>query len=121
RHDGDMRREVARAAVTATCIALAVLAVPLAVAVYLLVVGDERSELERTALHAATTVDPAVTGSVTPLESEPGDQLGLYDAGGGLRAGQGPRAADQATRRALRGTVSQDSFGGRLVVAVPLV
>jgi signal transduction histidine kinase len=110
-----MRREVARAA------ALVVLAVPLAVSVYLLVLGDERGELERAALRAAVQVDSSYLGgdSAELPRPESGSQLGLYDPGGLLRAGTGPTRADAVTRQALTGGVSQGRDGGLLVVAVP--
>jgi signal transduction histidine kinase len=116
-----MRREVARVAVTAVCIALAVLAVPLAVSVYLLVAGGERGELERVALRAAIQVDPSfATGDTAELPSpEPGSELGLYDRNGRLRSGTGPVAADAVTRTALGGGIGQGQRGGMLVAAVP--
>ena len=120
-HHGRMRREVARAAMTAAWIALAVLAVPLAVSVYLLVLGDERGELERAGLRAATRVDPSfVAGDPAELPSVGHEiQLGLYDASGRLRAGSGPPLADETTRAALRGVVAQGRSGGSLLAAVP--
>jgi signal transduction histidine kinase len=117
-----MRREVARVAVTAVCIALAVLAVPLAVAVYLLVAGDERAELERAALRATVRVDPrfAAGDAVELPRPEAGGQLGLYDLDGRRRAGTGPGRADQATRDAATGRVAQGRLGTMLVAAVPV-
>jgi signal transduction histidine kinase len=117
-----MRREVARAAVTAAWIALAVMAVPLAVAVYLLVLGNERGELQRVALRAATQVDasfPAGDPAELPAP-EPGGQLGLYDRSGLLRAGTGAVQADALTTRALAGSIAQGVDGAMLVVAVPV-
>ena len=93
-----MRREVVRVAVTAAWIALAVLVLPLAVAVHLLLRSDERGELEREALRAAVQVDPGFTGA-DPVElpaPEAGTVLGLYDAAGRLSAGAGPANADPA-------------------------
>ncbi len=116
-----MRREVARAAVTAAWIALAVLAVPLAIAVYLLVLGDERGELERVALRAAIQVD-ASFNAADPAElppPEPGSQIGLYDRTGRLRTGTGPPQADAATVQAMTGVVAQRVNGSMLVVALP--
>ena len=123
RHDGRVRREVARAALTATWIALAVMTLPLAVAVHLLLVGNERSELERAALRAAIRVDPAFLAG-DPVElpaAEPGGQLALYDTTGRLRAGTGPQHIDPPTRLALRGQVQQDTHDGNLVLAVPVL
>jgi signal transduction histidine kinase len=113
-HDVAMRRELVRASVAAAWIGLAVLALPLAVAVYLLVLGNEQGELERAALQAVTQVD----ASFTPAP-EPGSQLGQYDLSGRLRAGTGPAQADPVTRQALRGTISRARQGGMLVAAVP--
>ena len=116
-----MRREVARAAVTAAWIALAVFAVPLAVAVWLLLVSDEQGELERAALRAAVHVDPAyVAGAPVRFETPPREiTIGLYDQAGHLRAGAGPATADPVTRQAWSGQVSQGRTGGALVVGVP--
>ncbi len=117
-----MRREVVRVALTAVWIALAVLVLPLGVAVLLLVHADEHSELERAALRAAVLVDPAsVAGDPVELpDAEPGNQLGFYDTGGILRAGSGPARADRAVRQALGGIVGDAQQGDLLVVAVPL-
>ena len=108
-------------AVTAAWIALAVLAIPLAVSVYLLVAGDERGELERAALRAAVQVDVGyLTGDAAELPApEPGSQLGLYDPAGRLRAGTGPARADNVTGQAMTGRVAQGRRDGMLVVAVP--
>lgn len=123
RHDEQVRREVARAALTATWIALAVMSLPLAVAIHLLLVGNERSELERAALRAAIRVDPAFLAG-DPVElpaAEPGGQLALYDTSGRRRAGTGPARVDLPTQRALAGQVEQDSRDGNLVLAVPVL
>ena len=108
-------------AVTAAWIALAVLAIPLAVSVYLLVAGDERGELERAALRAAVQVDVGyLTGDAAELPApESGSQLGLYDPAGRLRAGTGPARADGVTGQAMAGRVAQGRRDGMLVVAVP--
>ena len=122
RHDGAMRREVARTAVTAAAIAMAVLVLPLAAAVYLLVVGNERSELERAALQAATRVDGSfAAGDPAELPApEAGGQLGLYDLTGRRQAGTGPATADDVTRQAAAGLVVQGRRDGMLVAAVPV-
>jgi signal transduction histidine kinase len=117
-----MRREVIRVAVTATCLALVLLMVPLGFALFRLLQSDENIELERAALLAAVQVDPAFTAS-DPVElptPEPGTQLGLYDATGVLRTGSGPTTADSAVRRALKGAVGDQSEGDQFVVAVPV-
>jgi signal transduction histidine kinase len=117
-----MRREVARVAVTAAWIALAVLAGPLAVSVHLLVAADERGQLERAALRAAVRVDPRfAVGDPAELPApEPGGRLGLYDPAGRLRAGNGPARADSVTEQALTGRPTQGQRAGQLVVAVPV-
>jgi len=118
-----MRREVVRAAVTSAWIALAVLALPLGVAIHLLLLGGERNELERAALRAAALVGPALnSGTAIELPRPEADsQLGVYDATGRLRSGTGPANADLATLTALRGQVGQGSVSGDLVTAVPVL
>lgn len=103
-------------------IALVVMTVPLGIAVHLLLRADERSELERAALRAATQVDQGFLAG-DPVElpvAEAGTQLGLFDPSGRLRAGTGPAFADLQTTRALQGQVGDAAMTSRLVIAIPV-
>ncbi|MGW4698868.1 sensor histidine kinase [Streptomyces sp. NPDC004285] len=117
-----MRTHVVRVAVTAAVVALLLLAVPLAVAVRVTFLADERGELERDAMAAVVRVGPDFAAG-DPVEL-PGGRSGVeravYDAHGALRSGQGPSPADATVRRALSGRVTQSASGGELVVAVPI-
>ncbi|MDX6364058.1 MAG: hypothetical protein QOC85_3068, partial [Streptomyces sp.] len=117
-----MRQRVVRVALVAASVALVLLAVPLAVVIRASLFADERGELERDAMAAVIRVSPDFTTG-DPVELPPGQsegQLGVYDTALRLRAGTGPSTADPATRRALAGTVVQQSSGSELVAAVPV-
>jgi signal transduction histidine kinase len=117
-----MRRRIVRVAVVAALVALAVLAVPLAVAVHRLYVSQERSELERLALRAAVVIDPsALRRRVVMPAVEPGEALGVYGPDGRKVSGAGPAQADAAVRQSLTGRVVQGSVPGRVVVALPVL
>ncbi|MFC4956711.1 HAMP domain-containing sensor histidine kinase [Streptomyces mauvecolor] len=117
-----MRQRVARVAVVAVLVALALLAVPLAVVIRGYLFADERGELEREALSAAVRVSPDFAAG-DPVELPTGQSegdLGIYDTAMRRRAGTGPASADAVTRRAVAGAVAQQDTGGELVVAVPV-
>ncbi|MGW1550578.1 HAMP domain-containing sensor histidine kinase [Streptomyces sp. NPDC002346] len=117
-----MRQRVVRVALVAASVVLVLLAVPLAVVIRASFFADERGELQRDAMAAVIRVSPDFTAG-DPVELPPGQsegQLGVYDTALRLRAGTGPSTADTATRRALAGTVVQQSAGGELVAAVPI-
>jgi len=117
-----MRRVVSRAAVTAALVAVLVLAVPLALAIHLLVVDRGQGELERLALSAAARISPDyLSGDLIELPDVPdGFEVGVYDPSGGLRAGTGPESADEDVLTALRGTSTRRIGAGWLTVAVPV-
>ncbi|MET7642949.1 HAMP domain-containing sensor histidine kinase [Streptomyces sp. NPDC005426] len=117
-----MRQRVVRVALVAASVALVLLAIPLAVVIRTSFFADERGELERDAMATAIRVSPDFTAG-DPVELPPGrseGQIGLYDTTLRLRAGTGPGTADPATRRALAGTVVQQSADNELVSAVPV-
>ncbi|WP_026240421.1 HAMP domain-containing sensor histidine kinase [Parafrankia discariae] len=116
-----MRRQVVRVAVVAVTVALALLAVPLAIATRVAFFADELGELERDALAAAVRVSPEfAAGDPVELPVPSSDaRIGLYDLSMRLRAGAGPDPADGPTRRAAAGAVVQEQASGDLVVAVP--
>ncbi|MGO4691196.1 HAMP domain-containing sensor histidine kinase [Glaciibacter sp. 2TAF33] len=117
-----MTRRIMAVAVISSAIALVLFLLPLAIAVFNLFLADAQATLERDALHAAIVVDPSFSASDrTELpKSPPGDQLGLYDASGGLIVGTGPHTADAAVRRALAGQSTRTNTGGLLVAVVPI-
>jgi signal transduction histidine kinase len=117
-----MRRSVRHVALLASCVALLVLGVPLAVAVRWVVVDQERGELTRVALAASAHLDLA-SHLTDPLEvpaSEPGTRVAVYGVLGNRAQGTGPAAADAVVRRATSGQVVDEVIGGDLVVAVPV-
>ncbi|MGW6306093.1 HAMP domain-containing sensor histidine kinase [Streptomyces niveus] len=117
-----MRQRVVRVALVAAAVALALLVVPLAVAIRVSFFADERGELERAAMAAAVRVGPGfAAGDPVELPLGPGEgRLGVYDGELRLRAGTGPRTADPVTRRALTDSVIEEHTGGELVAAVPV-
>lgn len=117
-----MRHRVVRVAVIAVSVALLLLALPLGAAIRLVLVNDERSELQRQALTAAVQVGPdSAAGDPVELPvPESGTRLGLYDRTLHLNAGTGPADADPASRTAAAGTVVQATYGGELIAAVPV-
>ncbi|MEU3843843.1 HAMP domain-containing sensor histidine kinase [Streptomyces sp. NPDC028635] len=117
-----MRKRVVRVALTAALVAVALLAVPLAVALRSSFYAGQRDTLERAALAAAVRVSPDyATGDPVELPHAPaGGRLGLYDPQQRLRAGSGPLAGDIPIRRALAGEVIRERSGSDLVAAVPV-
>ncbi|MFB7741777.1 ATP-binding protein [Streptomyces sp. NPDC056132] len=117
-----MRQRVARVAVVAVLVALALLAVPLALVIRASFFADERGELERAALSAAVRVSPdfATGDSVELAPGHSEGDLGIYDPALRRRAGTGPALGDAVTGRAASGTVAQRDGDGELVVAVPV-
>jgi signal transduction histidine kinase len=117
-----MRQRVSRVAIVAVAVALVLLAVPFAIGIRITFFSDERTELERAALAAAVQVGPDfAAGDPLELPKPITDaQIAVYDCTLRLRAGSGPATADQATRSALSGLVTQGHENGELVVAVPV-
>ncbi|MDX3435760.1 HAMP domain-containing sensor histidine kinase [Streptomyces stelliscabiei] len=117
-----MRQRVVRVALTAALVAVALLAVPLALAIRSSLYADQRDTLERSALAGALRVSPDyTTGDPAELPRPPaGGRLGLYDPQSRLRAGSGPDAGDAPVRRALGGEAVRGHSGGDLVVTVPV-
>lgn len=118
-----MRRRVSRVALAAALVSLVLVAVPLAIGIRISFFTDERTELERAALAATIQVGPDFAGN-DPIELPPSStdgQVAVYDKSLKLRAGSGPKGADDPTRAGLAGHVVQGESGGSLVVAVPVV
>lgn len=117
-----MRQAILRVAITATVVALALMAIPLAVAVRQLYYSNESGELERAALRAAAVVD--LTDSTGESMRVPGIEsdivLAAYDRNGHLVSGTGPATSDEAARSAREDSVVQADVGGGVVVYVPI-
>jgi signal transduction histidine kinase len=117
-----MRRRILVVAVTAAVVAIAVFALPLALAAHRLFVSDEQGELERAALRAMVAVDPAFTVG-DQLELPPTDndiQVTVYDRSGRRVTGGGPVTGGAPVAQALHGTVAQAVVDGKLVAALPV-
>ncbi|MFJ7244319.1 sensor histidine kinase [Kitasatospora sp. NPDC098652] len=118
-----MKHRVVRVAVLAVAAALALFALPLAIAVKLMFFADERGELERQVLSLAVQAGPrlAADESIDVPMPESGTRLGVYDQALRLTAGTGPSQADEVVRRSVTGnSVVVGQSGGRLVAAVAL-
>ncbi|WP_097259163.1 sensor histidine kinase [Streptomyces sp. Ag109_G2-15] len=117
-----MRQRVVRVAVVAALVAVALLAVPLALAIRSTSYADQRDTLERAALAGAVRVSPDyTTGDPVELPASPaGGRLGLYDARARLHAGSGPQVGDAPVHGALSGEAVRGRSGGDLVVGVPV-
>lgn len=111
-----------RVAVAAVLVALVLLATPLALGIQTSFFADERDELERVALAAATHVPPQfMAGDHVELPAhEQGTDIGVYDLSGRLRDGSGPRKADAIARAARGGSVARGRDDHQIVVAVPI-
>lgn len=117
-----MRRRIVRVALASAVLAVALFALPLAIAVQRIYLGDAQVALERTALRTAIGIGPDFAGRDPAELPDPGagEQLGLYDPRGLRISGSGPDRADPATATALGGGVGQDLSGGWIIVSVPV-
>jgi signal transduction histidine kinase len=118
-----MRRRIVVLAVLAAVLATSLFGIPLAVGVAQYYLGDERTELERLADKAATTVVADLVRGTSPAELPPSEsevELGLYGPDGQRLAGRGPHTAEALVGRARDGAVHSGDLGGQLVVAVPV-
>lgn len=117
-----MRRRILVVALSAVLLAVLLLGVPLAVAIQRNAVSEERGELERAALTAATAVSPTYrTGD--PVELAPAQapiEVSLYDTAGRLVTGRGAGDLEAARAAARSGTVVDADHGGALAEAVPV-
>lgn len=106
----------------AACAALLLLGTPLAVAIRLMVVEQERGDLIRVALAASASLDTTAPLS-DPIElpkARSGATVAVYSAAGERAQGSGPAKPDQAVLRAGRGALVDQVVGNDLVVAVPV-
>lgn len=117
-----MRTKILFVALTAVALALVAFGVPLALLISQNVTGQERSELERSALRAAVRTslnDVTGTRLNLPPDSE-FEPVGLYDASGRRVEGTGPSRLEAHLRPSLNGSIAQASTESALVVAVPV-
>lgn len=117
-----MRRRILVVALSAVLLAVLLLGVPLAVAIRRNAVSEERGELERAALTAATAVSPSYrTGDAVELPAVTSPiEVSLYDTSGHLVSGDGPRELEAARVAARTGRVEDADNGGALAEAVPV-
>ncbi|MCU1615251.1 MAG: histidine kinase [Frankiales bacterium] len=119
-----MRRRIVGLGVLAAVVAITLFGVPLGFIAAQSLLGDERSEVERTADAAAVSVAADLTRGepAADLVGNSGDiAVGLYGLDGARLGGSGPARADVVVRQATGGSVAgADDVGGQLVVAVPV-
>ena len=122
-HDGSMRQRVVRVAAVAVAVGL-VFAVPLAITIRSAGFTQERGELERDPLAAASGVGPQLaSGAELGLRSTEtvGTPVGDFDMRLRLRAGRGPSTADSVARSVAKRTVTADKIGRDVVAPVPVL
>jgi signal transduction histidine kinase len=109
--------------VAVTAAAVALFAVPLALAAGRLFRSREVSRLEREATRAAGTLPAAGLHGADVIKLPPATPrlvLAVYDSRGHRVAGTGPAAGGTEVRAALRGRVTDDHDGRWLAAAVPI-
>ena len=118
-----MRPRILAAIVLVALLAIATLAIPLSVRL----ANDARDQSTTRLERAAATATQRVPNAITPKSrfalpdlAYDGD-LAVYDTRGVRRGGEGPVAADAATRLALAGHTSDDVTDANRVVATPVV
>ena len=117
-----MRRRILTVALSAVVLAVALLGVPLAIAIERNAMTQERGELERAALQAAVAVSPTYR-SGDPVElpaTEDSMLVGLYSAAGTRVTGAGPTSLEPTLAAARRGKVVNGSSSRDLIEAVPV-
>jgi signal transduction histidine kinase len=118
-----VRRRIVGLATLAAVLAIGLFGVPLAATVAKYLLDDERGELEQVADIAAvsSSITLARGEPPTPMpDTEQDTDLGLYDTSGQRISGNGPRTADQPTRRALAGHQVSDEHTDEILVALPI-
>jgi signal transduction histidine kinase len=117
-----VRRRILVAALSAVLLAVLLLGIPLAIAIQRNAVSEERGELERAALRAATAVSPNYrTGDPVELPAAaPPIRVALYDTSGRLVTGLGNADVGEVRRAARTGQVVDADQAGTLAEAVPV-
>jgi signal transduction histidine kinase len=118
-----VRRRIVGLATLAAVLAIGLFGVPLAATVAKYLLDDERGELEQVADVAAVSSSIALARGepATPMpDTERDTDLGLYDTSGNRLSGNGPRTADEPTRRALAGHQVSEEHTDEMLVALPI-
>jgi signal transduction histidine kinase len=117
-----VRRRILVVALSAVLLAVLLLGVPLTVAIQRNAVSEERGELERAALRAATAVSPSFrSGDPVELPASPSPiEVTLYDTSGHRVTGPGPATLAAARTAASSGGVVDADGDGTLAEAVPV-
>jgi len=118
-----VRRRILVAILGVTGVAIVLFGAPLAIVLGRLVNEDATLRLERHAILAARTVPADFATNADPVElpeNVDGVTFALYDRGGRLVVGDGPRSADEVTLQALSDQVTDSEAAGVRIVAVPV-
>ncbi len=117
-----MRHSIVSVAMKVAVVAIILFALPLAAAVYLIFLSNERAELERTAVVAAASIGPSyVDGDPADLPATENDiAVGLYSPAGKLVAGRGPARGARQVQRALAGQPYQSIEAGQIIGTIPV-
>jgi signal transduction histidine kinase len=119
-----VRRRIVTLTVVAAMLAIGLFGLPFALGVGKYFLGDERSELERSAVSAALAVSDDLADGDRPLvlpATGAETHVSVYTPAGHLRAGSGPAAADSVVNAATGGDLAVGDVGNDLVVAVPVM
>jgi signal transduction histidine kinase len=119
-----VRRRIVTLTVVAAMLAIGLFGLPFALGVAKYFLGDERAELERSAVSAALAVSDELADSQRPLvlpATAAETYVSVYSPAGQLRAGNGPAAADSVVNEAKGGELAVGDVGNELVVAVPVI
>ncbi len=108
-------------ALSAVLLAVALFGIPLAVAVDHTITASEKGELERIALRGAVTVSPGYPRDPVELPAvQSGVDVAVYDVGGALVTGVGPKLLDTDLRRGLGRSMETAETQDEIVVSVPV-
>lgn len=117
-----MRNRIIGAGLVTALVAIVLFAIPLAIAIRVVLFSNAFDALERDALRATVSVDPHFS-SGDPVELPTFDSpvgASLYDAKGKLVSGVGTPTADASARVALTGQSDQRQDAGLLIVSLPI-
>ena len=117
-----MKRRITVAIVGVSALILVVLGIPLAIAVHQSILDSEVVELQATAARTLTEIDvPLDVAQLNAVSGEPDapPPFSVYDRGGTLIFGDGPRTGDAAVVRALAGNPASTT-DAEIVVATPV-
>jgi signal transduction histidine kinase len=117
-----VKRRILATILAVTALAVLMFAIPLGVAAGRLYRGDEYTRLQSAATRTVADVPADIVnggGTVPVPPAGHGVRAAVYDAHGRLVGGT-PSPVGDLVRRALAGRVTRGSYGGRLVVVVPM-